>query len=360
MALRVVFMGTPDFSVPALSEIASAGHDVVGVYTQPPRPAGRGMDEENLPFTGSPTKRRSRCSRQKPCGARRSKRSSRRWRPTWPWSPPMASSCRSPSWIRLPGCLNLHASLFPRWRGAAPIQRAIMAGDQETGVMVMKMEEGLDTGPVALADRLRIGADATGGEVHDQLSLMGASLMLTALAMLEAGELAFKPQPEEGATYAPKISKEEARIDWTKPGAEVHNNIRALSPYPGAWFQALLGGKAEKIKVLRSVLVPGGGDPGVLLDTNLTVACGSQAVRLTQVQRAGKRPMGGADFLRGFPLARARCSTERFLSISPKTGDAAPGTTIREWLLKAVFRTIPDNAAGVSGMTAAEAIGGSR
>jgi methionyl-tRNA formyltransferase len=202
------------------------------------------------------------------------------------------------------GCLNLHGSLLPRWRGAAPIQRAILAGDKETGVMIMKMEEGLDTGPVALTDRLLIGQDATGGEIHDQLSLMGASLMLTALAKLEAGTLTFKAQREEGATYAPKISKEETRIDWTQASTEVHNRIRAFSPYPGAWFEALLGGKAERIKVLRSVLVQGKGDPGLLLDANLTVACGSQAVRLTQVQRAGKRPVGGADFLRGFPLGR--------------------------------------------------------
>jgi methionyl-tRNA formyltransferase len=202
------------------------------------------------------------------------------------------------------GCLNLHASLLPRWRGAAPIQRAVMAGDKETGVMIMKMDQGLDTGPVALADYLMIGPDATAGEIHDQLSLMGASLMLSALSLREKGALNFSPQPKEGATYAPKITKEETRIDWTKSGAEVHNRIRALSPYPGGWFEALLGGRAERVKVLRSVLVPGRGDPGQLLDANLTVACGSQAVRLTQVQRSGKRPMGGADFLRGFPLGR--------------------------------------------------------
>jgi methionyl-tRNA formyltransferase len=202
------------------------------------------------------------------------------------------------------GCLNLHASLLPRWRGAAPIQRALMAGDRETGVMIMKMEQGLDTGPVALADHLLISPDATAGEIHDQLALMGASLMLNALSSLEKGELFFSPQPKEGATYAPKITKEETRIDWTKTSAEVHNRIRGLSPYPGAWFEALLGGKAERVKVLRSVPVPGKGDPGHLLDANLTVACGSQAIRLTQVQRAGKRPIGGADFLRGFPLGK--------------------------------------------------------
>lgn len=305
MALRVVFMGTPDFSVPALSEIVGAGHDVAGVYTQPPRPAGRGMeprkspvhvfaDEAAIPVFTPKTLRRAEVQEEFAALA-----------------PDVAVVAAYGLILPQPiletpplGCLNLHASLLPRWRGAAPIQRAIMAGDKETGVMVMKMEQGLDTGPVALADRLLIGPDATAGEIHDQLSLMGASLMLTALAMLEAGELFFTPQPDVGVTYAPKISKEETRIDWTKPGAQVHDHVRGLSPHPGAWFEALLGGKAERIKVLRSVLVPGKGEPGQLLDANLTVACGSQAVRLTQVQRAGKRPMGGADFLRGFPLGK--------------------------------------------------------
>ncbi len=303
MALRAVFMGTPDFSVPALSEIVSAGHDVVAVYTQPPRPAGRGMDERKSPvhtfadeaaipvFTPK-TLRRTEIQQE-----------------FADLAPDVAVVAAyglilPRAILETPplGCLNLHASLLPRWRGAAPIQRAIMAGDKETGVMIMKMEEGLDTGPVALMDLLLIGPDSTGGEIHDQLSLMGASLMATALGLLEAGELAFTPQAEEGATYAPKITKEETRINWSLPGAELHNRIRALSPYPGAWFEALLGGKAERVKVLRSVLVPGKGEPGALLDANLTVACGSQAVRLTQVQRAGKRPIGGADFLRGFPL----------------------------------------------------------
>jgi methionyl-tRNA formyltransferase len=168
----------------------------------------------------------------------------------------------------------------------------------------MKMEEGLDTGPVALADHISIGSDATSGEIHDHLSLMGAALILRALESLETDELTFTPQPQEGATYAPKISREETRVNWKKPSIEVHNMIRGLSPYPGAWFEALLGGRAERIKVLRSVLVPGKGHPGQLLDANLTVACGSQALRLTQVQRSGRKPMGGADFLRGFPLGK--------------------------------------------------------
>ena len=305
MTLRVAFMGTPDFSVPTLSEIVGAGHDVVGVYTQPPRPAGRGMEpkkspvhafaeEAELPVFTPKTLRRAEVQDEfRALGA--------------DVAVVVAYGLILPKPVlEAPplGCLNLHGSLLPRWRGAAPIQRAIMAGDRETGVMVMKMEEGLDTGPVALGDQLSIGLDATAGEIHDHLSLMGAALMSNALDLLERGKLTFTPQPPDGVTYAAKLSKDEARIDWSKPGAEVHNRIRGLSPHPGAWFEALLGGKPERIKVLRSVLVPGKGEPGQLLDTNLTVACGSQAVRLTQVQRPGKRPVGGADFLRGFPLGK--------------------------------------------------------
>jgi len=305
MPLRVVFMGTPDFSVPALSEIVGAGHDVAAVYAQPPRRAGRGMEKRKSPVHSFAEEAAL------PIFTPKSLRSAEVQEELAALAPdvvvvaayglilPLAVLQTPPL-----GCLNIHASLLPRWRGAAPIQRAIMAGDKETGVMIMKMEEGLDTGPVALADRLLIGPDATGGEIHDQLALMGAALLLTALEMLERGELTFTPQPTDGVTYAQKISKDETRIDWAKPGQQVHNHIRGLSPYPGAWFEALLGGKAERVKVLRSVLVPGKGDPGHLLDANLTVACSSQAVRLTQVQRPGKRPIGGADFLRGFPLGR--------------------------------------------------------
>lgn len=304
MALRVVFMGTPDFSVPTLSEIVSAGHDVAGVYTQPPRP-GRGMEERKSPVHAFAEEAAI------PVFTPKSLRRAEVQQEFAALAPEVALVVAYGLILPKPvldvpplGCLNLHGSLLPRWRGAAPIQRAIMAGDKETGVMVMKMEEGLDTGPVALADYLLIGPDATAGEIHDQLALMGASLMRNALELLEKGEISFTPQPAGGVTYAAKIAKEETRIDWTRPGPEVHNHVRGLSPFPGAWFEALLAGKAERIKVLRSVLVPGKGDPGQLLDANLTVACGSQAVRLTQVQRAGKKPMGGADFLRGFPLGK--------------------------------------------------------
>lgn len=305
MGLRVVFMGTPDFAVPTLSEIVGAGHDVLGVYTQPPRPAGRGLDERKSPVHAFAED--AALSVFTPRTLRRTDFQEEFAALTADVAVVVAYGLILPKPVlNAPplGCLNLHGSLLPRWRGAAPIQRAIMAGDKETGVMVMKMEEGLDTGPVALADRLLIGPDATAGEIHDHLSLIGATLMLRALESLERSELTFAPQPREGVTYANKISKDETRVDWTKPGVEVHNKIRGLSPYPGAWFEALLGGKAERIKVLRSVLVPGKGEPGQLLDANLTVACGSQAVRLTQVQRSGKKPVGGADFLRGFPLGK--------------------------------------------------------
>jgi methionyl-tRNA formyltransferase len=305
MTLRVVFMGTPDFAVPALSEIVGAAHDVVAVYTQPPRRAGRGLEERKSPV------HRFASEAELEVFTPGTLKTDDALRAFLALQADVAVVVAYGLILPAPflagprfGCLNLHASLLPRWRGAAPIQRAIMAGDKETGVMVMRMETGLDTGPVALASRFVIGSDATGGEVHDHLALRGASLMSRALSLLERGTLTFRPQPSEGATYAAKLSGGETRIDWRKNAGEVHNMIRGLSPSPGAWFEGLLGGKPERVKVLRSVIVPGKGEPGLLLDGNLTVACSSQAVRLTQVQRAGKRPMGGAEFLRGFPLGR--------------------------------------------------------
>jgi methionyl-tRNA formyltransferase len=199
------------------------------------------------------------------------------------------------------GCLNLHGSLLPRWRGAAPIQRAVMAGDARTGVMVMQMDEGLDTGPVGLAEELPIGPDTTAGELHDAMMLVGADLMGRALAALERGSLQFTPQPAEGVTYASKIEKAEARIDWSKPAAEVHNLIRGLSPHPGAWFE-IEGG--VRVRALRSTLAAGQGAPGEILE-GLTIACGAGAVRLLTVQREGKAPMDAAAFLRGTTVTRA-------------------------------------------------------
>ena len=196
------------------------------------------------------------------------------------------------------GCFNIHASLLPRWRGAAPINRAIMAGDAESGVTIMKMDEGLDTGAMAMAERMPIGADMTAGDLHDALSRLGADLMLRALAAAERGSLTLTPQPDKGVTYAEKISKNETRIDWSKPWKQVHDHIRGLSPFPGAWFEI----DGARIKALRSTKGEGSGAAGTVLDDKLTIACGAGAVRLTQVQRAGKQPMSADEFLRGTPV----------------------------------------------------------
>jgi methionyl-tRNA formyltransferase len=200
------------------------------------------------------------------------------------------------------GCLNLHASLLPRWRGAAPIQRAIMAGDNETGVAVMKMEEGLDTGPVAMVERVAITPDMNAGELHDRLMVLGADLMVRALAALSRGGLGFTPQPEEGVTYAHKLKNEEALIDWSKPAQAVHDQIRGLSPFPGAYFTADFGKGQERVKVLRSTLGKGSGSPATLIDNDGTISCGEGAIRLIQVQRAGKGPVAFEEFLRGLRL----------------------------------------------------------
>ena len=203
------------------------------------------------------------------------------------------------------GCFNLHASLLPRWRGAAPINRAIMAGDAETGAMVMKMEEGLDTGPIAMAERVAIAPDMTAGDLHDELARRGADLMVRALGALERGTLTLTPQPEAGVTYATKISKDETRIDWSRPWRQVHDHIRGLSPFPGAWFEMPgEGGKPVRVKVLRTTKGEGSGTPGTALDDKLTIACGDGAVRILQLQRAGRQAMTAEEFLRGTLAAR--------------------------------------------------------
>jgi methionyl-tRNA formyltransferase len=303
MTLRIVFMGTPNFSVPTLAEILGAGHEVAAAYTQPSRPAGRGMAERISPVAGfaasagipvkSPNSLKSEAEQQAFAALNADA------------AVVVAYGLLLPRPVLVAprlGCFNLHASALPRWRGAAPIQRAIMAGDAETAVMVMRMAVGLDTGPVCLAEPVAIGPDATAGELHDELARRGASLMVRALGALERGLLQCAPQPAEGATYATKIDKAEARIDFAKPAHEVHNLIRGLSPFPGAWFEAGGAGGHERIKVLRAEPADGRGRPGELLDDALTVACGVRAVRLTELQRAGKKPMRAEDFLRGFPL----------------------------------------------------------
>lgn len=303
MPLRVVFMGTPHFAVPALAEIVAAGHDIAAVYTQPPRPAGRGMDEQRSPIHlsagsfGIPV-----CT---PSSLKTEAEHEAFGRRGAEVAVVVAYGLILPKqFLEAPraGCLNLHASALPRWRGAAPFQRAIMAGDTETAVTVMQMEEGLDTGPICLADDVPIGPNATAGDLHDHLARLGASLMVRALAALERGCLVAAPQASEGVTYAAKIGKTEARIDFTKTARNVHNQIRALSPCPGAWFAVGGEGKRERVKVLRSQLSAGSGLPGEVLHGAMTIACGEGAVRLVEVQRAGKKPMPVAEFLRGFPL----------------------------------------------------------
>ena len=306
MPLRVIFMGTPDFSVPTLCAIADAGHEIVAVYTQPPRPAGR----RGLELTPSPVQReaeRQGVEVRTPTSLRGEAEQAAFRELNADVAVVVAYGLLLPKAIlagtRL-GCYNGHASLLPRWRGAAPIQRAIMAGDVETGMMVMKMEEGLDTGPVALTSRVRIGPDMTAGELHDALSKTGAALMVEALKALDGGSLDLKPQATDGLTYAKKIDKAETRIDWSLPSKDVHNHIRGLSPSPGAWSEMEAGGKTERLKLLRSTLTEGRGNPGEILDDRLTVACGEGAVRLVEVQRAGGKPAGAEEFLRGTKLEK--------------------------------------------------------
>ena len=303
--MRLVFMGTPHFAAPLLSELSRRKHDIAAVYTQPPRPAGRGMEEKKSPV------QRLAESLGLPVRTPRSLRDDAEAAAFAELGPDVAVVAAYglllPSAILSAprfGCLNLHGSLLPRWRGAAPVQRAVMAGDAETGVGVMQMEEGLDTGPVACEARLPIGPDTTAGEVYEALALAGAPLMADALEALERGELRFRPQSAEGVTYARKIDKAEALIDWRRAAQELHNLVRGLSPAPGAYFEADLGAGVERIKVLQTRVEEASGEAGVALDEDGLVGCGSGALRLLRVQRAGKGSMGFADFARGRKLAR--------------------------------------------------------
>jgi len=305
MTLRLAFMGTPDFSVPVLAELIAAGHEVVAVYSQPPRKAGRGMAEQPSPVHrfaeehGLPVRT--------PVSLKPEEEQKAFADLDLDVAVVVAYGLILPKPVleapRL-GCLNLHASLLPRWRGAAPIQRAIMAGDAETGVMVMQMEAGLDTGPVLLAEHVAIAPDATAGGLHDRLSEIGASLMVRALAALERGGLHAAPQSVEGVTYAKKIEKEEARIDWSRDAKSLDCHIRGLTPFPGAFFEVTRDGKPVRVKVLRERPVAGSGAPGEVLsiEGGITIACGEGALHFTELQRAGKGPMRADDFLRGFAL----------------------------------------------------------
>ena len=305
MALRIIFMGTPEFSVATLEALVAAGHEIVAVYTQPPRPGGRrGLDLQKSPVHLSAE--RLGLPVLHPLNFRAEEDRDRFRAFGADVAVVVAYGLLLPEAIltgtRL-GAFNGHASLLPRWRGAAPIQRAIMAGDAETGMMVMKMDKGLDTGPVALTRKVAIGPDMTAGELHDRLSAVGAEAMVEGMAALEAGTLATVPQPDEGVVYAAKIDKSETRIDFSRDGAEVHNHIRGLSPFPGAWFELAVNGKPERVKVLGSTPAEGEGAPGAVLDRSLTIACGQGAVRLTRLQKAGGKPLDAADFLRGTPVS---------------------------------------------------------
>lgn len=304
--MRIVFMGTPEFSVPILTAIIGQGYEVIAAYTQPPRPAGR----RGLELTKSPVHEKAE-EFGIPVFTPKSLRGTEEQDVFASLEADVAIvvayGLLLPKAIldapRL-GCYNGHASLLPRWRGAAPIQRAIMAGDAETGMMIMKMDEGLDTGPVAMAEKVAITPDMTAGELHDRLSMIGADLMVRALGALERESLALQPQDEEGVTYAAKIDKAEARIDWSKPAREVHNAIRGLSPFPGAWCEMEINGAVERVKLQRSTLGEGAGAPGTVLDDRLTVACGEGAVRLVTLQRSGGKPLAAQDFLRGAQVTK--------------------------------------------------------
>ena len=303
MPLRLVFMGTPDFAVPTLVELAGAGHAIEAVYTRAPKPKGRGMDLQDSAVAREA--KRLGISVLTPSTLKTSDAQAEFAALGADAAVVVAYGLLLPKTVldAVPlGCFNLHASLLPRWRGAAPINRAIMAGDAASGVMAMKMEEGLDTGPIGMAERLAIGPDMTAGELHDKLARLGADLMLRAIGALERGALNLTPQPADGVTYASKIDKNETRIDWSKSWSEVHNHIRGLSPFPGAWFELQGEGGPVRIKVLRTTKGDGKGTPGTVLDDELTIACGGGAIRILELQRAGKQPMKADEFLRGSPL----------------------------------------------------------
>ncbi|SDA49353.1 methionyl-tRNA formyltransferase [Mesorhizobium qingshengii] len=306
MPLRVIFMGTPEFSVPTLRAIGEAGHEISAVYTQPPRAAGR----RGLELTPSPVQREAErlgVEVRTPVSLKGEAEQAAFHVLRADVAVVVAYGLLLPKAVleapRL-GCINGHASLLPRWRGAAPIQRAIMAGDRETGMMVMRMEEGLDTGPVGMVEKCAIEPDMTAGDLHDRLMGVGAALVVEALARLERNTLTFTPQAVEGVTYAKKIDKSETRVDWNRSATEVHNHIRGLSPFPGAWSEIEIGGRPERLKLLRSVLSQGAGESGGILDDRLTVACGAGAIRLVEVQRAGGRPAAASEFLRGAKIEK--------------------------------------------------------
>ncbi len=302
--MRIVFLGTPEFAVPTLLEIIGQGHEVVACYTQPPRPAGR----RGLEIKKSPVHEKA-ITFGIPVNTPVSFKENGEIEKFFDYQAEVAvvvayglilplKILESPQF----GCFNLHPSLLPRWRGAAPINRAIMAGDTETGVAVMKMDTGLDTGAICMEERVSIDSNMTAGALHDSLATLGSNLMVRALSALERGALTETPQSEDGITYADKITKAEAQIDWTRSATEVHQQIHGLSPFPGAWCEIKIKGKVERIKIFRSKIVEMNGEMGQLIDQDLTVACGTGAVQLLELQRAGKKTMTNEEFMRGSKL----------------------------------------------------------
>ena len=303
MPLRLIFMGTPDFAVPTLLVLVAHGHEVAAVYTRVAKPAGRGMKLQPTPVEiearrlGVPVLTPSTLKTPEALEEFRAHNADAAVVVAYGMILPQAI-LNNPKL----GCFNLHGSLLPRWRGAAPINRAIMAGDAETGVMVMKMDAGLDTGDVAMAERLAITDAMTAADLHDALAPLGADLMVRAIGALERGKLQLTRQNDDGVTYAAKVEKAEARIDWNKPAHDVLRHIHGLSPFPGAWCEMAIEGEQARVKVLRCIMVDGSGAPGDLLDDRLTVACRDGAIRILQLQRAGKGAMKAEEFVRGTPL----------------------------------------------------------
>ena len=300
-SLRLAFLGTPDFALPCLDALARAGHKIAAVYCQPPRPAGRGKKDRPSPVHEFAAERGIEV--RHPETLRDEAEQAAFAALDLDLAVVAAYGLILPKAIlEAPrhGCLNIHASLLPRWRGAAPIQRAILAGDRISGVTIMRMDEGLDTGPMLLRESVTIGPKTNAGRLHDDLAAMGARMIVEALAKLEAGKIEETPQPDEGVTYAAKIDNAETRIDWARPAAEIERQLRAFAPLPGAWFEL----NGERIRALAGSAVSGRGKPGEALDDSLTVACGEGAIRLELVQRAGKGAMDTAAFLRGRPVPK--------------------------------------------------------
>ncbi len=311
MALNIIFMGTPEIAAFVLGEIAKSEHKIIGVYTQPPRPAGR----KKLPQKSPTQKMAEQLSLPvfTPQNFKQAKDIEQFKQLKADVAIIVAYGLLLPKPILdAPkfGCLNLHASLLPRWRGAAPIQRAIMAGDKESGIMIMKMDEGLDTGPIALAKKIKIKKYMIASDLHEKMKIKGAKLVLKALKKLENNELKFTPQAKQGATYAKKISKSETRINWNKEAKQVLNHIRGLSLYPGAWFEMEINDKAVRVKILRAKKIKLAKDKktkaGEILDDNFTIACARGAIRPILLQREGKRQMEIEEFLRGINNFKGR------------------------------------------------------